>query len=165
MLNDHVISNEAFDDIQAALALHQHWLAYNTVNYFLDRGDVHLFESRNDAVEFADNNFSDRDNYMVVQVHSIADVMRNIPYGEQLDNLISDPDANGLYNTDGNAFTDALIDHIEQQQIIHSNKSNVMNENNFKYLDDQIFYTNLLGALYYIKVKLKTKKSYIIYTY
>ena len=52
-----------------------------------------------------------------------------------------DPDANGLYNNEGNAFTDALIDHSEQQQLIHSNKTNVMNEKNFKYLDDQIFYT------------------------
>jgi len=49
-------------------------------------------------------------------------------------------DANGLYNHEGNAFTDALIGHNEHQ-LFHSNKTNVMNEKNFKYLDDQIFYT------------------------
>jgi len=40
------------------------------------------------------------------------------------------PDENPLYNRDGNAFTDTLIDHWDQQQLLN-NKTNVMNDNNF----------------------------------
>ena len=36
---------------------------------------------------------------------------------------IVDPDANPLYNKDGNPFTDALIEHIEEQQLLNSKKS------------------------------------------
>lgn len=40
----------------------------------------------------------------------------------------ANPDANPLYNREGNAFTDALIDFSEQQQITSSNKSFVMTD-------------------------------------
>jgi hypothetical protein len=51
------------------------------------------------------------------------------------------PDANGLYNSEGNAFTDALIKHIERQQLYNSQlKTNVMNNENFQYLTDNIKY-------------------------
>lgn len=58
-----------------------------------------------------------------------------------------DPDANPLYNMDGNDFTDALIEHIEQQQLFN-NKLNLMNQNNFAYLKDNIKYTGFGEALY-----------------
>lgn len=47
-----------------------------------------------------------------------------------------------MYNYEGNAFTDALIDHIEQQQsLINSSLNiNVMNNENFQYLTDNIKY-------------------------
>ncbi len=42
-----------------------------------------------------------------------------------------DPDRNGLYNPDGNAFTDALIEHTEQQQLFNSDRTinGISNEN------------------------------------
>ncbi len=55
----------------------------------------------------------------------------------------ADPDGNGLYNHDGNNFTDALIDHIEQQNLKMNNsqlKTNIMNNENFQYLSDNIKY-------------------------
>jgi len=62
-----------------------------------------------------------------------------------------DPDANGLYNKDGNAFTDALIDHIEAQQLSLFNKqlkTNFMNNENFQYLKDNIKYMGFGEKLY-----------------
>src|SRR5690606_16815404 len=56
-------------------------------------------------------------------------------------NLTVNPDANGLYNPDGNAFTDALIEHIETQQLLNTQKTNLMNQKNFEYLKDQIKFT------------------------
>lgn len=52
----------------------------------------------------------------------------------------TDPDRNPLYDKDGNAFTDALIKHLEQPQIIN-NKTNVMNIENLEFLADRIKYS------------------------
>lgn len=52
----------------------------------------------------------------------------------------TDPDRNPLYDKDGNAFTDALSEHIEQSQIIN-NKTNVMNTENLEFLADRIKYS------------------------
>ena len=48
-------------------------------------------------------------------------------------------DQNPLYNKEGNAFTDALINHIEKQQSIIL-KTNTMNTENVTYLKDNIKY-------------------------
>jgi hypothetical protein len=140
-MNKHVISDEAFDFIQQSLTEGKHWLAYNTEPYYLEIPDVVMFYSKDEAKQFASDNISDVDCYRVLPVASIADVMRNVPYGEEPGGHITDPDANGLFNKEGNGFTDALIDQIEQNQFIHSNKTTIMNQKNFEYLDKQIFYT------------------------
>ena len=62
---------------------------------------------------------------------SIADVLRKAPHRELLDNQRRDPDANGLYNRNGNAFTDAIIGHFEQQQIL-INKNKCYERTKFK---------------------------------
>jgi len=57
--------------------------------------------------------------------------------------LIKNPDVNGLYNKEGNAFTDALIENFEQKQLLLFNsqlKTNVMNNENFQYLSDNLKY-------------------------
>jgi len=51
-----------------------------------------------------------------------------------------DPDQNPLYNKDGNAFTDAIIDHWEHQQLVN-HKTNVMNTENLEYLEKQLLYS------------------------
>lgn len=52
-----------------------------------------------------------------------------------------DLDANRLHNKEGNAFTDALIDDIERQQLFtNQSKTNFMNVENLKYLSDNIKY-------------------------
>jgi len=139
MNNEHPISDEVLELAQLALGKGEHWMAYNQSLYFIDKSDVHFFKSKGEAHDFADNNISDRDNFHVLQFNSLLDIYKEIPYGEK---AVTNPDANGLYNHEGNAFTDALIDHIEQQKSLFTSqlKTNVMNNENFQYLSDNLKY-------------------------
>lgn len=60
---------------------------------------------------------------------------------EYLFNNIPDPDANALFNHEGNAFTDALIAAMESEKHYYSNKIKVMNEKNYDFLKDQVLKT------------------------
>ena len=142
--NEHAISDEVLDQVTVALSKGEHYMAYNNSLYFIDKGDVHFFKTRAEADEFAENSITDRDNYSVLRIRSIQDVLAQIPYSEELSRQLNlDPDANGLYNKDGNDFTDALIDHFESQQLSLFDKqlkTNVMNNDNLQYLKDNIKY-------------------------
>jgi hypothetical protein len=140
MNKEHPIADEVLDLVLVALSKGENWMAYNNSLYFLDKGDVFFFKDKEDALLFSESNYSDHDLFHVIHVQSIADVLRQLPYGEANHRISGvDPDRNGLYDRDGNYFTDALIDHLEQQQIINS-KNNFMNEQNFQYLKDNIKY-------------------------
>jgi hypothetical protein len=140
MNKEHVVADEVLDLIALAISKGENWMAYNNSLYFLDKRDVCFFKNKEDALLFSESNYSDHDHFHIIHVRSIADVFRQLPYGEA-NHKISDvnPDGNGLYDRDGNYFTDALIDHWEQQQTINS-KNNFMNEQNFQYLKDNIKY-------------------------
>lgn len=143
MINEHPISDEVLELVNTALSKGEHWMAYNQSVYFIDKEDVHFFKLQNEAKEFANNNFSDRDAYHFIYFNSILDILKKIPYPENIGkNLVNNPDINGLYNYEGNAFTDSLIEHIEQQQSIFKSqlKTNIMNNENFQYLTDNIKY-------------------------
>jgi hypothetical protein len=141
---EHPISDEVLDLVNLALTKGEHWMAYNNSLYFIDKDDVHFFKDKEEANEFALSNISDRDSYRVFYFNSILDIYKQIDYTEKSEKqLIINPDANGLYNSEGNAFTDALIDHIESQQLSLFNKqikTNVMNNENLQYLADNIKY-------------------------
>ena len=141
MNNEHVIADEVLDLIAMAISKGDNWMAYNNSLYFLDKEDVRFFKDKETALSFSESNDSDYDRFQIIHIESIADVYRLIPYGEgnaEKQNL--NPDTNGLYNREGNAFTDSLIEHIEQQQITNNFKTNFMNEQNFQYLKDNIKY-------------------------
>jgi len=144
MNNEHPISDEVLDLVNIALSKGEHWMAYNQSLYLIDKEDVHFFKLQNEAKEFANDNLSDRDAYQVIYFNSILDIFKEIPYGEKVEKrFVTDPDINGLYNHEGNGFTDALIEHIEQQQLSLINsqlKTNVMNNENFQYLSDNLKY-------------------------
>ena len=140
MNEEHIISDEVLDKIAIALSKGNNWMAYNSSLYFIDAGDVYFFDNKDSAIEFADNNVGDSDRFVVIRASSVADVLRQMPYGESLNKEIFNPDANGLYNRDGTPFTDALIGHIEQQQLLNNKNTNVMNNENFEYLKDNIKY-------------------------
>lgn len=78
----------------------------------------------------------------MIYAKSINETKEKIVHGKAFHTRTdSGPDANGLYNPDRNAFTDALIDHFEKQQSLNTQKTNVMNQKNFEYLRDQVKFT------------------------
>lgn len=80
----------------------------------------------------------------------MKNISEKIPYGESKTSVLGeDPDASGLSNKDGNAFTDELIEFFEQQQLLFNKhiKTNVMNEQNLQYLKDNIKYMGFGEAM------------------
>lgn len=144
MTAEHPIADEVLDLATVALATGREYMAYNNTLYFIDKNDVYFFNTKEGAIEFVENNKSDHDRFSILHFNSIKDILSQIPYGEQINQQINlDPDANGLYNKDGNDFTDALIEHFETQQLSLFNtqlKTNVMNNENLQYLADNIKY-------------------------
>ena len=59
MDKEHVISDEAMRRIEKMMDNHQHWLAYNTVSYFLQKEDVYGFKKSDEAHEFSANSISE----------------------------------------------------------------------------------------------------------
>jgi len=141
MNKEHVISEEATNEIQLALSKNENLMAYNNAPYFLEREDMYFFKGQHEANEFAANNISDQDSFQVIHFGSLADVFRQIPYGENLSlHFRIDPDANPLNDKDGNAFTDSLIEHWEKEQIKSSQNKNIMNQENLDYLKNTLKY-------------------------
>lgn len=122
MDKEHVISDELMREINLALANGENWMAYNKGTYFLEKGEVCFFKDKDSACEFAENNISDYDFFKVIRFDSVTDLLQQIPYGKEFERTLTDPDANGLYNKEGNNFTDAMIDHLEKEQIINNKK-------------------------------------------
>lgn len=152
MTTEHPIADEVLDLVSIALSKGENYMAYNNSLYFIDKTDVHFFRTKQEAVGFAETNISDRDRFSVLHFNSVADILRRVPYGEALSKQLNlDPDANGLYNKDGNEFTDALIDHFESQQLSLFNKqlkTDVMNNDNLQYLKDNIKYMGFGENMY-----------------
>jgi hypothetical protein len=144
MSNEHPIADEVLDLVNIALSKGEQYMAYNNSLYFIDKDDIYFFRTKEEATQFSKNNISDRDNFTVLYFNSVKDVLEQVPYGEYLNHQLHlNPDGNGLFNKDGNAFTDALIDHFEsQQQSLFDKqlKTNFMNNENLQYLTDNIKY-------------------------
>lgn len=127
MTEEHVISNNALDQIRSELLEGNQWLAFNTASYFLDNHDVYLFKSKGEANEFAEGNISEYDSYKVIHVTSVDDVLKQIPYGEHISKMLEQGKAD-------------QINLITQ-------KTSFMNEKNFEYLKDQVKYTGFGDTL------------------
>jgi hypothetical protein len=89
MSKNQIISDEVLNEAEIALRNGNNWMAYNNSLYFIDKNDVRFFDNETSAKEFANNNISDSDNYAVMHVSSVADVLRKVPYRESLDNQIN----------------------------------------------------------------------------
>lgn len=88
-MNEHVISEELLNEARFAFSNNEHWIAYNTIPYFLEDSDMYFFKTSDEAHEFSDNNISEYDNYRVIHALSIDELLKQIPYGEKLDKQIS----------------------------------------------------------------------------
>jgi hypothetical protein len=141
MEKQNVLADEVLQMIKTAIRNGENWMAYNNSLYSLNNEDVYFFKDKESALSFSESNYSDHDSFHVIHIESIADLLKQLPYVSDASQVSQvDADANGLYNREGNFFTDALIDHIEQQQMINSTKMNFMNQQNFEYLKDNIKY-------------------------
>jgi len=78
MNNEHPISDQVLELANTALSKGEHWMAYNQSFYFIEKEDVHFFKLQNEA-RSANNNFSDRDAYQVINFNSILDIFKEIP--------------------------------------------------------------------------------------
>ncbi len=112
MSNRPLISQEVLDTVQVALSNGKNWIAYNQTLDHIEKENIQLFESRMQANEFANDNISDGDSFNVIHINNMKDLLEKILYGERSSPSMSDPDSSGLFNKDGNAFTDALIEHF-----------------------------------------------------
>ena len=144
MNKERTISDDVLELAKMALSNGEHWMVYNKSLYFIDKEDVHFFKLQNEAKKFANDNITDMDAFHIIYLNSILDIYTKLYYSENArKELVNDPDINGLHNHEGNDFTDALIEHIEQQQSLLFNsqlKTNIMNNENFQYLSDNLKY-------------------------
>ena len=79
-MQDHMISETVMKGLQAAIDRNRCWMAYNTMSYFLESGDVYFFKHKDEAEEFAGNNISDRDCFNVIKLTLIEDALRRLVY-------------------------------------------------------------------------------------
>lgn len=84
MQQEHVIADELLAFANNEMKQGNKFIAYNTVNYFLDKDEMYFFKSKYEANEFSNNNISEYDNYKVIHAESVDELLRQIPYGEQL---------------------------------------------------------------------------------
>jgi len=139
MNNGYVIGEDAMQKIEAALATGNKWIVHNSASYYLGADEIDLFKSKYDAISHVATHHPENGNLKIFYASSIADVFRELPYGEgpSLQGRI-DPDANGLHNNEGNPFTEALTDHFEQQNNSNNLKLRVMNEKAMSFNENQL---------------------------
>ncbi len=110
MNSKHVIPDEILEQAKIELYQNNHWFAYNNFPYFLEKSDIHFFKSGEEAIEFASNNISDYDNYSVLHINSVEDILKLIPYWKSI------------------------------EQHLSNKKLSIMNEKNLEYLKDNVKY-------------------------
>ena len=87
MKDEHVISDELLEAAQAAFQRGENWIAYNRSLYFLDKEDVYFFKSSDEAYQFSSDNISDHDSFHVLHARSIDELLKQMPYGENVINF------------------------------------------------------------------------------
>lgn len=75
-MNPHVIDDALLNDVHAAIQRGETWMAVNDVPYFLERGDFLFFKRKEEANDFAFENYSYSEGYRVFQALSIVDVLK-----------------------------------------------------------------------------------------
>lgn len=86
---EHVISDEVLNNVLAALANGHSWFVYNTLSYFLGKEDVQFFKMEKEADDWAFENNSKTEAYRTIHINSVADLYREIKYGENLQTILN----------------------------------------------------------------------------
>src|SRR5690349_15990547 len=80
---EHHISKEIENLIKRQHAAGSRWLAYNTVSYFIEAGDIAFFRNESDTHEYCMSNISDYDCYTAIPMRSAEAALHQIRYGEE----------------------------------------------------------------------------------
>ncbi len=89
MSHEHVISDEVLDKATRALLKGENWMVYNNSLYFIEPNEVEFFQTKEDAEEFCESNYSDHDCFCTLYVRSPEDLIKQVPYGESLSNYLN----------------------------------------------------------------------------
>lgn len=111
MNRDHVLSDDLLRTAHMKTNKGYHYIAYNSLHYFLGKQDMQFFKTQTQADKFSANNNKDQASFKVVHAASVDELMKQIPYGEQL-----------------------------RVQLITNKNLSIMNEKNFDYLKDNLKY-------------------------
>ena len=95
MSKEHVISDEVLDKVQIALFKGENWMVYNNSLYFIEPDNIDFFRTEEEAKEFCQNNYSDYDCYSTLYVQSSDDLIKQVSYGEALDEYLNFINING----------------------------------------------------------------------
>lgn len=75
-MTPHVLDDALLNEAHASIGRGETWIAVNEVPYFLERGDMYFFKTKEEAQDFAFENYSDVDGYRVFCALSILDVLK-----------------------------------------------------------------------------------------
>jgi len=129
MNREHVIADAILDIARVEIAHGNSFIAYNQINYFLDKPDMYFFKNSDEANEFAANNISEYDQYKIIRATSVDELLMQIPYGESL-----------------------------RIKLLTTKNLSVMNEKNYDYLSNQLKYTGF-GEDLHQQLKEKLQKQ------
>lgn len=115
MDKEHVLSDVILNDAKTEIARGNEWVAYNSINYFMEKGDVYFFPSKEEADIFSDDNISEYDMYDVIHADSVQSLFNQIVYGEAPEYHLSSQELGELFQSfDWDiSFYDPLHDTIE----------------------------------------------------
>lgn len=82
MNREHVISDALFEEAMHILLNRACWIAYNTVPYFLENGDMHFFEKQDEARAFSQGEAGEGRDYKVIHAGSLSEFLQQISYGQ-----------------------------------------------------------------------------------
>lgn len=122
---------ELCNSMREAIATGHTWMAYSSGEFFEAHNKPIFFKSEEEAQDFCISNYSDYDQYtgrkilptlsaLQTKINESSD-RQDIAYYFIIGNevtiaLKANPDQNGLYNSEGNAFTTAWIDEIDKSR-------------------------------------------------
>ncbi len=132
MNNEHVISDEVLDMVRVALLNGENRMVYDNSLYFIEPNSIDFFRTKDEAEEFCQSNYSDHDCCSTLYIQSPEDLIKQIPYGNVLENLLNS--------------TSRILELVNNYSII--NQSFIMNEQNLQYLKDNIKYLGFGDKLY-----------------
>lgn len=140
-------SQSTLDYLNAALDRGSIYAVFPFDNECLSKDDIRCFGNRWDALEYCYENSTDHDklifkpiNILKIQLHELVNESigkdSNTIYTDRTSTQI-DYDANPLFNKDGNAFTDALSEHWENEHIKSLKKLTTMDEKSLAFNEGQ----------------------------